>query len=65
MLLYNNDRYLSLTKFQKLLDEHNAKASIYVHEDQLCIYVNDERVVEKAYNLVDKAICDIISISEA
>jgi len=53
------------TAFHKLLDEYNAKASIYVHEDQLCIYVTDERVAEKAYNLVDKAICDIISISEA
>jgi len=48
----------------KLLDVYNAKASIYVHEDQLCIYVNDEHVAEKAYDLVNRSLCDIISISE-
>lgn len=62
-----------LNRFDKLLLEYNTHAQIYVHEDQMRIYIifdsnnvkNLDVLIDKAYGLVDNMIADIINIGES
>jgi len=62
-----------LHRFDKLLSEYNTHAQIYVHEDQMCIYIifdsnnvkNLDVLIDTAYGLVDDMIADIINIGES
>jgi len=62
-----------LNRFDKLLLEYNTHAQIYVHEDQMCIYIifdsnnvkNLDVLIDTAYGLVDDMIADIINIGES